>query len=67
MSMEEAAKVLSAANPAMKLMIDHAGGGGSIVTPVCLKNRYGSYYLALDFDKTGGLNHLTGGYDTPEN
>ena len=67
MSMEDAAKVLSAANPAMKLMIDHKVGRGSIITPECLKNRYGSYYLALDFDKEGGLDHLTAGYDTAEN
>jgi hypothetical protein len=59
--------VLSAANPAMKLMIDHKGGRSSIITPECLKNSYGSYYLSLDFEKVGGLDHLTAGYDTAEN
>jgi len=67
MSMKDAAEVLAAANPTMKLLVDHKGKGGSVFAPECLKNRFATYYLDLKFDKAGGLKHLTAGYDTPEN
>jgi hypothetical protein len=67
MAMEDAAKILSAANPTMKLKMDHSGAGGGLTTPECLKNRYGSYYFSLSFDKAGGLVGMAAGYDTPEN
>lgn len=67
MSMKDAAKILTAANPTMKLLFDHKGKGGSLFAPECLKNQFVTYYLDLKFDETGGLKHLTAGYDTPEN
>jgi hypothetical protein len=67
MSMEEAVKVLSAANPTMKLIRNYSETGGSLTTPECLKNRYGSYYLSLGFDKAGRMNGLSAGLNTAEN
>jgi hypothetical protein len=66
-SLDEATRLLAAANPTMEFTTSHSDNGSSIFTPECLKNRYGVYYLSLSFDKADRLAGLSAGFITPEN